>query len=179
MSIVTVITSLISLISAMALAFYVRSCIDNKKISLKSAYAKALGRWPSAILTNMIFFVLLIVLFLLVGISPFFLLVIIPGIIIYSVHWGFAITAVALSGKYGKAALDHSKRIVKKRWWNVFKLYLILFLVNGFSLFCPPGIVSGMIFLTLLNVVSSYIFVAQVVMYLNYESTIRTDAKKY
>jgi hypothetical protein len=170
---------LISLISAMALASYVKSCIGDKKISLRSAYAKALGRWPFVVLTLMIFFILLIILFLLIMITPFFLFIIIPGIIIYSVHWGFAITAVALSGKYGKAALDHSKRIVKKRWWKVFAIALIVFLVNGFSLFCPAGIVSGMIFLTLLNVVSSYLLVVQIIMYLNYESNLRTDAKKY
>jgi hypothetical protein len=176
---VTLITSLISLISAMALAFFVKSCIDDKKISLQSAYAKALGRWPSAILTFMIFLLLLVVSFLLVSITPLFLFIIIPGIIIYSVRWWFAITAVALSGKYGKAAVDHSGRIVKKRWWNVFKIALILFLFNGFSLFCPAGVGSGLIFLTLLNLFSSYLLVVQIIMYLNYESTIRADAKKY
>ena len=167
-SLVTIITSLISLISAMALAFFVKSCIDEKKISLQTAYLKALGRWPSAILTRIILSVLLI---------PLFLLIIVPGVI-YSVYWGFAITAVALSGKSGKAALDHSKKIVKKRWWNVFAIALILFLADGSFILSPAGFGPGLIFLTILSIVSSYLFVVQIIMYLNYESNIRPQGRK-
>jgi hypothetical protein len=168
MLIIAIIASLISMVSAMALAFFVKSCADNKKISLQTAYMKALKKLPLAIFTGIILLLLLI---------PLYLLIIIPGII-YSVYWGFAITAVALSGKSGKAAMDHSKMIVKKRWWNVFAIAFVLSLVSGFSILAPAGFLPGIIFLTLLNIVSSYLFVTQVIMYLNYESNIRPQDRK-
>jgi hypothetical protein len=181
---VAIAMSFVSLLSSMALAFYVKSCVDGKKIDLSAAYSKAFGRWPAAIYTNIVEAVFLLVLFL---------LIIIPGLV-YSIYWTFAIYAVALSGKSGKEALNYSKTIVKNRWWTVLG-YILVFGLIGLVLSIPVIIVMGVLRWALTDQISSYaidfgssilytaigsfLAVIQVVFYLNYESTIKTDAKKY
>jgi hypothetical protein len=176
--------SFLSILSSMALAFYVKSCVDGKKIDLSVAYSKAFGRWPAAIYTNIVGGILLILLFL---------IIIIPGLI-YSIYWIFAIYAVALSGKSGKEALDYSKSIVKNRWWTVLG-YMFIFGLIGFVLSIPLIIIFGIFrwALTdqlsgyaidftsnvLFDIIGSFIAVIQIVFYMNYESTIKTDARKY
>jgi|WetSurMetagenome_2_1015567.scaffolds.fasta_scaffold99865_3 hypothetical protein len=176
--------SFISLLSSMALAFYVKACVDGKKIDLSTAYSKAFGRWPAAIYTNIIEGVLLLLLFL---------LIIIPGLI-YSIYWTFALYAVALSGKSGKEALDYSKTIVKNRWWTVLG-YTLVFGLIGLVLSIPLIILIGVLRWALTDqisiyaidltstvlslIIASFLAVIQIVFYINYESTIRTDAKKY
>jgi len=181
---IAIITAFISLLSSIALAFYVKSCVDGKKISISTAYSRAFGRWPAAIYTNIVGGILLILLFL---------IIIIPGLI-YSIYWTFALYAVALSGKSGKQALDHSKSIVKNRWWTVLG-YIFVFGLIGFVLAIPLVLIFGVFRWALTDqlsgyaidftsnmlylVIGSFIAVIQVVFYLNFESTIKTDAKKY
>ncbi len=172
----------IGLLSTMAMAHYVRSLIDGKKTGILDAYLKALSRWPAAIWTNILMVIFLI---------PLFLLFIIPGII-YLVYWFFAIYAVALSNKTGKEALNHSKKIVKNRWWTVFG-YNILYGILGFLISIPIIILFGVLrwmsgdplsgfaieltYNAILAAIGSFFAVVQVVFYLNYESTMG-DAKK-
>lgn len=172
----------IGLLSSMAIAYYVRSCIDGKKTGILDAYSKALGRWPAAIWTQIVLGILLIFLFI---------LLIIPGII-YLIYWIFAIYAVALSDKSGKAALDYSKKIVKNRWWTVFG-YNMLYAILGFLLSLPiifvfgvlrwmlgdpvSGLVIDLADNAFFSAIGSFFAVAQVVFYLNLESTMQ-DAKK-
>lgn len=182
LSLVSIAMAFVGLLSMMALAFYVKSCIDGGKTSIFGAYSKALGRWPAAIWTDIVMGIFLIVLFL---------LLIIPGII-YLVYWAFALYAVALSNKSGREALRYSKKIVNKRWWTVLG-YNILYAIIGFILSIPVIIVLGIfswmltdpvssfaISLTndvLLSVIGSFFAVVQVVFYLNFESTIRDEKK--
>ena len=181
---ISMVMAFTTLLSYMALAFYVKSCAEGKKISVSSAYSSAFGRWPAAVYTNIVQWILILILFL---------LLIIPGLI-YTIYWSFALYAVALSGKSGKAALDYSKAIVKNRWWTVLG-YIIVFGLIGFVLAIPIVIIIGVLrwVLTdqlsgyaidftsyvLMAIIQSFIAVIQVVFYLNFESTIRTDAKKY
>jgi hypothetical protein len=173
---VSMVLSFVSLLSSMALAFYVKSCIDQKKISIQAAYSRALGRWPASIWTNILQSILLLLLFL---------MFVIPGII-YWIYWTFAVYAVALSGKSGKDALDYSKKIVKDRWWTVLG-YTLVFAIIGFILSIPIILALGALRwgmtdpLTgyavdasgsmLFSLVGSFMAVIQIVFYLNYEST--------
>lgn len=176
--------SFITLLSTMALAFYIKSCIDKKKISLSQAYSKALGRWMPAMWTNVIQLILLALLFL---------LFVIPSLI-YWVYWSFSIYAVALGGKTGKDALDHSKKTVKNRWKNVLG-YSIMFILISFVLMIPPTmlIIALRTYLTnpadsfaldvtssiLSSIAGSFVAVIHIVLYINYESNPRPDKKQY
>ena len=184
LSLVEIALAFISLLSTMALAFYVKSCIDGEKTSIQKAYSKAFGRWPAAIWTNIVLGIFLIVLFA---------LFIIPGII-YFVYWAFALYAVALSNKSGREALKYSKKIVNKRWWTVLG-YGILYEIIRLIVFIPLIIVFGILSLILTDPASSFaisltnnilrsvvwscFLVVWVVFYLNFESTMRDDKKTY
>ncbi|MFZ2456112.1 MAG: hypothetical protein WAX07_06520 [Candidatus Altiarchaeia archaeon] len=181
---ISVMLSFVSLLSSMALAFYVKSCLDGKKIDFSTAYSRAFGRWPSAIWTSIIQAIILIFLFL---------LLIIPGVI-YSVYWSFALYAVALGGKSGKEALSYSKKIVQNRWWTVLG-YAIVFGIIGFILTIPIVIALGFFRWALtdpassiaLDAASGILFslagsltvVMQIIFYLNCESNIKSAKKEY
>lgn len=59
----------------------------------------------------------------------FMLLFIIPGII-WSNYYSFVLAIAALQGITGKAALDHSKRLVKGQWWKIFWINLAIGLMS-------------------------------------------------
>lgn len=108
-----VLENFVSIIATMAIAYVVKSRLENKKVDFNEAMSKAFSKWWIAIVTSF-----LMGLFLL----GLYLLLIIPGII-YSIYWAFTIFAVVLNDKCCKGAMDYSKSIVKGRGWTVF-LYL-------------------------------------------------------
>jgi uncharacterized membrane protein len=57
------------------------------------------------------------------------LLFIIPGII-WANYYSFVLATAALQGISGKAALDHSKRLVKGQWWKIFWINLAIGLMS-------------------------------------------------
>ena len=113
--IIRILEGLVGIIATMAIAFAMKSKLDKKYIDFKIALKKSLSRWLPAIGTNILLGIFLLGLFL---------LLIIPGIV-YSVYWAFTVYAVILYDKAGKKALDHSKSVVKGRWWKVFWYFLI------------------------------------------------------
>ncbi len=130
--------TLIGIIATMAIAYIVKQKIDGKTVNFSEAIKKSLSRWPAAIGTNIILGIFLF------GLS---LLLVVPGII-YHVYWLFVTYVVILHDKSGKSALDHSKNIVRGRWWKVAGYSLVfisLSLVAAVIIGSMEGIILGII----------------------------------
>lgn len=167
--IIQILEGLVGIIATMAIAYAIKNKIDGKSISVSDALKKSLSRWGAAIGTNII-----LVIFLL-GLT---LLLIVPGIIFY-VYWIFVIFVVILSDKSGKDALDHSKQIVKGRWWTVAG-YSIVFGILGFIvgiigvipyLFLPENFLTNIATDTLIYILYSFFIVASTIFFINFDAT--------
>jgi len=86
--------------------------VDKGKLNLR----KVFDSWPTAIYTQILLAIFIVLLLL---------ALIIPGII-FLVYWFFTINAIILSKKEGKAAMDYSKSLVKGRWWEVLGYLLVI-----------------------------------------------------
>jgi hypothetical protein len=59
-----------------------------------------------------------------------FLLLILPGIWLY-VCWAFAMPALLIEGRRGRAALGRSFQLVRGRWWRTFGIVVVGFILAG------------------------------------------------
>lgn len=77
------------------------------------------------------FFVPLMLYTLISGIlgSLAFLAFIIPGIYLF-VGWSFAIPFIIFGNMEFWDSMEYSRKIITKKWWNIFGLLLLLFLIN-------------------------------------------------
>ena len=164
---------LIGIIATMAIAYAIKNKIDGKSISIGEALKKSLSRWGAAIGTNIILGIFLL------GLT---LLLIVPGII-FDVYWIFVIFVVILNDKSGKDALDHSKKIVKGRWWTVVG-YSIVFGILGFIVlmigvvpfwFLPENFLTSIATATLIDIIVSFFTVVSTIFFINFDSTKKTE----
>ncbi len=102
-------SSLAGALSFMAIALVVKAAADGETVDWRSAMARALKRWPAAIITLLMIEVML---------SFLFLFLVIPMIVFY-IYWTFAIQAVILRNQTGWSAVRYSMDLVKNRWWKV------------------------------------------------------------
>jgi len=163
-----ILEGLIGIIATMAIAYAIKLRIDEKEITAEGALKKSLSKWPAVVGTN-----------ILLGIFIFglFLLLIIPGVI-YSVYWMFTPYVVMLCNKSGKAALDHSKEIIKGRWWKVlgysFVFGILTFLVViGINIplsIVPDVFVLNIISDTITSVFLSYFVVVTTIFFINFDN---------
>jgi len=58
-----------------------------------------------------------------------FLALIIPGIYLV-VGWTFAIPFIIFGGMEFWDAMEYSRKLITKKWWNILGLLLLLFLIN-------------------------------------------------
>ncbi len=200
-------TFLFGLLSNVAIAFMVKADIDGEPITLATAIRKALSRWPYAAMTSIILFtylfsplVVLMVLFylilkggissvaviLLLGIGALILLVFWLGFATkYCILWSFSMNVSALGNKTNNAALDHSKEMVRGRWWKVFGIMFFYGMISGgvsyvlgiplnllgYVLIQPIALMTvGLVFSSLQSIADSFFTVLYVVFYLNYEA---------
>lgn len=167
--IMQVLEGFIGIIATMAIAYLIKSSLDNNNVTYSEALKKSLSRWGAAIITT---FILGLFIF---GLT---LLLIVPGIIFY-VFWIFAPLVVILKDKSGKSALDYSKSIVKGRWWKV-ALYSLVFgflglisgLLAGASFwFLPDNFLTSVLIDTVIDIVASFFTVVSVIFFINLDST--------
>lgn len=160
----------IGIISTMAVAHIVYQSIEHKKeISFIEALQKSFSRYISALGTQLLMGIFLVLLLL---------LLIVPSIY-FAVLWSFALYAVIFKDKVFKSALDDSYAIVKGRWWFTFGRFLAIGLIAvtvGFSVglvswLFPNTIVFTVITDTFIDVIASYFLVVQTVLYLNMDAT--------
>ena len=101
-----------------------------------------------------------------------FLLFIIPGIY-FAVYWTFVLFVVLDKHLSYKKALDFSKEIVKGRWWKVFFVALLSYLITILFLipvlFLPEGLFADIIASIIASVCALYAVHVSLVMYLNLE----------
>jgi hypothetical protein len=166
---VGLITSLLGVLSELAIPYAIKSSIDGRKVGYKESFGKAVEYWRSGIYVEIMMTLFLI---------PLFLLLILPGLL-YSVYWMFGVYAVILSNKKGKAALDHSKEVVKGRWWMVFcyslffafMTFMLMIPAVIFQLLTPANLFTELFYRTLINIIFSFYSVALILLFLNLEGT--------
>jgi len=157
---------LVGTLLPLAIGLLVEGELTGRRVDWWQAMRHALSRWRSGVATNFL---------KALALMATFLLLIVPGII-YSVYFAFAICAVAIRGQSLRAALSYSKSLVKGRWWTVFGVMLVAWLmmiawwtVTGIAReeFAPAGlaldVVAGLVGdvgLTLFAVVSVVYFLA-------------------
>lgn len=110
----TVLVSILNLLATMSLAHLVKYAMEGNAVEPSAALGKAFEKMPSGIFTGIL---------CLLGVLGGIVLLVVPGIIL-AVSWAFAIYAVVLRDKSGRAALRYSSDIVKGRWLKIF-WYLI------------------------------------------------------
>ena len=163
--ILVVITLIIELIAIMAIIYAINQRINKKNINYKEALQKSLSRLGPAVWTNIVLFVFLLGLFI---------LLIVPGII-FSIYWAFANYAVILHNKSGKNALDHSKSIVKGRWWRVFGILIVIAILSGLASIAltnilsliPKNFILNIIANTVLRVLMTFFTIVGTVLFIN------------
>lgn len=108
---------------------------------------------------------------------------IVPGVIFY-VYWIFVTYAVILSDESGRDALEHSKKIVKGRWWTVAG-YSFVFGILGLTLgmigsipywFLPENLVTSIATDTLIDIFTSFSTVVSTIFFINFDSTKKIEA---
>jgi len=141
----------ISMLSNLALAFYVKSCFDAKTLLVLISIIA----WGISMLSNLAlaFYVKscfdaktisindafsmalrrwqpAITTSILMGLLliPAFICLIIPGVV-FAVYWSFALYSVALAERSGMKALEYSKSVVGDRWGYVFGYYILINLI--------------------------------------------------
>lgn len=159
-----ILLALVGVLTPLAISFAVNKLVKGESVTYQEALKAAFSAWPRGIITSLILFVLLVVLYT---------LLIIPGII-FTIFWAFAIPAVMISGLSGMSALSDSKSIVSGRWWKVFGNLLVIGILVGIigAIISSPfsgssSWVMRVIALTISSIVTAFINVAMVVMYIN------------
>lgn len=168
-----------SVVSSIAIIQVAKKYADSAPLGEPSEeLQKAAGLWLPVMKTaiiNGIYTILLSLIFL------------VPGII-YGLYWTFSIYVTVFTGKSGKEAMDHSKRLVKGRWWQTAGFLFVVGVIQGVSVIVASllgvftsslvdangGILSIVIrvaFSTIGSLGIGYFIVASTVMYLGYEAT--------
>lgn len=101
---------------SMAAAWLTERTVLGERRHLPNAILAALAATPRYLP------VLLLALVILLGLS---LLLVVPGVV-QSVYYVFVMQVVVLRQGRGKGALDHSKALVRGRWWRVLGVNLLL-----------------------------------------------------
>lgn len=160
----------IGVLSTMAIAHIVYESVEHKKdLGFMEALQKAFARYISAIGTQLLMGIFLVVLVI---------LLIVPAIY-FGVLWSFALYAIMFKNKVFMGALDDSYAIVKGRWWFTFGRFMaivvaalvVAFSVGLISWLFPNTIVFTVMTDTFIDVVASYFLVVQTVLYLNMDAT--------
>jgi len=126
---VMLIDLVLGIVATVGTVWLARERLEGRRATLAGALAQAGRRWLAAVGTGWLEGVILIV-----G----FLLLIVPGVL-FAGYYTFSTIIVALTGRSGMEALNHSKTLVTGRWWRVFGYSLALILpILG------VGIVVGM-----------------------------------
>jgi len=160
-----VLVIIFSVLSVMAIVFIVERAVNGETLSFSQALRLSTTRWASAIGTNLLAGIILLLLSL---------LLILPGII-WAVYYTFSSQVVALRNEGGKSALDYSKALVQGQWGRVFGTGFILSLlaiavIFGIGLVLNTGGSNAVIDIaatTLGDVVTAYTTVAITVLFLN------------
>ncbi|MDH4330913.1 MAG: hypothetical protein OEV93_05200 [Candidatus Moranbacteria bacterium] len=160
---------LLGILATLAIAFIIKNYIEKKSITVSEAFKKALSKWGVVILTGIIVSIFLF------GLT---LLLVVPAII-FGVYWSFTTLVVALNDKAYKAAMDHSKSIVKERWWTAVGYFIILGIIGLFVgaflgitfVFLPENFIATVTADTIVDIVFSFFTVAFVIMFLNFDAT--------
>lgn len=180
LSLINTINSFVSILtqilSTLAVAVFIKAKLDNKSLSLKEAMNSALSNFGRGITTNLLSFIVLILLFI---------ALIIPGII-FGIYWIFAGYALALHGKSNMEALRYSKTIVQNRWWRTFgysAVFFILFVIGMFILTLPfiplpEHPLIDFVSQSLHSILSVGLIVIYTLFYINFDSTKIPDAPK-
>jgi uncharacterized membrane protein len=160
---------LFGILMELAISFIAKSSIEGRKLSYRKTLGSALRKWPAGIYAQLIMYIMLL---------PLFLLFLVPGVV-YAIYWFFTSYAVMLSGKTGKAALDHSKKLVKGRFWKVFgnALFFMFFVIIAivtislFQAFSPKNILTELFYAVLTSMAGAFFIMAMSMLYLNLEAT--------
>jgi hypothetical protein len=160
-----VLVIIFSVLSVMAIVFISERAVNGETLSFSQALRLSTARWASAIGTNLLAGIILLLLSL---------LLILPGII-WAVYYAFSSHVVALRNEGGKSALDYSKALVQGQWGRVFGIGFILSLLAivvlfGIGLVLNTGgsnAVIDIVATTLGDVVTAYTTVAITVLFLN------------
>lgn len=154
-----------SVLSVMAIVFITERAINGETLSFSQALRLSTARWASAIGTNLLAGIILLLLSL---------LLILPGII-WAVYYTFSSQVVALRNEGGKSALDYSKALVQGQWGRVFGTgftlsLLAIVVLFGIGLVLNTGgsnAVIDIVATTLGDVATAYTTVAITVLFLN------------
>ena len=164
--IIVIIIALIgTYIPLIAIMYSVDKTIKNKQLNYQEVIKKGFSKFFPAFGTTILLVIFLIGLFI---------LLIVPGII-FSIYWYFTIYAVVLRDKSGKKALDYSKAVVKKRWWRVLGILLVISLavgvitliINGILLAISSHVIIKIISDTLTSIISIFMMVAATIFFIN------------
>lgn len=163
------ISGLFSIIAFAAIAFLIKTSLEDKSGSLAGAFKFALGKWWKLFSTHF-------VTNLFVGLLA--ILLIIPGVI-FGIYWLFVGQAVIFNDLSGQSARDFSKHLVRGRWWKVFGygcvflllqlIFLIAYVIISSNL--PQTVLFNIATSALYDILSAYITVVLIMFYLNLVNT--------
>jgi len=170
-SIPSILNFLFGIIATIGICFIVKSAFQKKSIDWKTALKKSFERWPYVIITQIILTIIMLI---------SFALVVIPGIIVM-IYLIFTIYCTILNDKFAFEAIRYSFSIVKKRWWRTLGYILLLGIFSAvISLiitlpagFIGKGAVIETIFSLLNSFTNSFFIVASIILFFNYESSVK------
>jgi hypothetical protein len=157
---------LLTTIATIGIALIVEKSLQGTTLSWIDTLNYSLSKWPSAIGTGLLSFLIVL------GLS---FLLIIPGII-WAVYYTFWVYVVAIRNIRGKTALDYSRSLVKGQWWSVlgtlFVIRIVELLIGVVILFIFTHFISNIQFLSVIpgtinDIVGSFFTVVIVVYFLN------------
>ena len=159
----------------MAIAHLVLADREGRSLSVKDAFWLAASRWPASVATQIIATLLFVA-----GL----LLFVLPGIYIW-VATIFTVPLVALRGLWGIEAIKASLALVRGRWWAVFRLLILLglidFAVTVVALlpyaFLPEHFVIEVVFSLVIDVITAFFLVVIVHWMLALESAAAARAE--
>lgn len=117
----TILELFLSIIGELGIIFLVDNALKKESVQMgwSGAINKALTRFGTCAITSLLAGLIIL---------GFCLLFVIPAIIPI-VNYIFIMQVVALRGLRTKSALKYSKSLVKGRWWKIFWINLVLFLM--------------------------------------------------
>lgn len=118
---ITIVELFLSIIGELGIILLVDNALKKESVQMRwgEAINKALTRFGTCAITSLLAGLIIL---------GFCLLFVIPAIIPI-VNYSFIMQVVALRGLRTKSALKYSKSLVKGRWWKIFWINLVLFLM--------------------------------------------------
>jgi hypothetical protein len=165
-----VVTSPISILLPMGIAYIVERQVKNETVGIKDVYTKLLPLWPAGIFA---YYLSLLIIF---GTT---ILLLIPGLICF-IYLNFVLPAVVLREKKWRSALEYSWSLVKGQWWPVFG-YALVFTVIMVPLlliyvFAKQYVLLAVTSTAINTVVGAYSSILSVLLFLNLDNLKKAES---